>query len=379
MSDVFRTDNFSVDVTDKLDENGFLVLKARPTRAGVFTYRFDGKLVRELRHPDDVFDPESMKTLAMKPFTMMHKGQILNSETFRKHTHGTTGENVARVDNYLECNISVQDKQAIDIILELNRTKLSAGYVCKIEKVGGEFEGVRFDQRQRNIRYNHVTGGIPAKGKGFFQPRGGDGCEFRFDLASELIDKIEKEDLVMIKKEIPALNIGKGENAVRLDSLVVEETPEVMKILEQRGKLASALEKSQTRLDRTEGERDQFKTDKEELEEKLAEAIPAERFDAEVKERSELEAMAEEIKIKDFKKLSNKEIKKAICLEENPKSDEKRFDLSEDYLNGQFDIIQSNWRQVASKHKTLKSLEFFKQRNLSQNPSEEGEIDYMPK
>lgn len=377
--DEFRTDSFTVSVTDKLDENGFLVLKSRPTKAGVFTYRFDGKLVRELRHPDDVFDPESMKTLAMKPFTMLHEGWLINSETFKKHTHGTTGENVSRVDNYLECNISIQDKKAIETIIGLNRTKLSAGYVCKIEKGGGEYEGVRFDQRQRNIRYNHVTGGIPAKGKGLFQNRGGDGCEFRFDLAFELIDEIEKEASVMIKKEIPALNIGKGDNAVRLDSLVVEETPEVMKILEQRGKLATALEESQTRFDMAEGEKDQIKSDKEKLEKKLTEMIPADRFDAEVKERSELENMAAEIKVKDFAKMSNKEIKKAICLSENPKSDEKRFD-SIDYLNGQFDIIKSNWPEMASKQKTLKGLEFHKEHNpLKDMPDQQGEIDYMPK
>lgn len=377
MSDEFRTDSFTVDITDKLDENGFLVLKARPTRTGVFTYKDHlGNTVRELRHPDDVFHPESMRTLALKPFTMLHKGENLDSETFRKHTHGTTGENVIRMDNYLECNISIQDKKAIDTVIGLKRTKLSAGYRCSIEKIGGEFEGVRFDQRQRNIRYNHVTGGL-APG----QARGGDGCEFRFDQVAELIDKIEKEDSAMtIKKEIPALNIGKGEHAVRLDSLVIEETPEVMKILEQRGKLAGALEKSQTRLDTTEGERDQLKTDNAKLEKDLAEAIPAERFDAEVKERSELEAMAAEIKVKDFQKLSNKEIKQTICLEENPDSDKERFDASEDYLNGQFDIIKSNWKQTTSQRRTLDGLKSFNKQNLSRNLSEEqGEIDYMPK
>lgn len=374
MTDEFRTDSFTVSVTDKLDENGFLVLKARPTRAGVFTYRIDGKLVRELRHPDDVFDPESMKTLALKPFTMLHAGELVNSATFKDHTHGTTGENVARIDNYLECNISIQDKKAIDAIIGLKKTKLSAGYRCAIEKIGGEFEGIRFDQRQKKIRYNHVTGGLSPG-----QARGGDGCEFRFDQAYELIDKIEKEDSVMTKTEIPALNIGKGENAVRLDSLVIEKTPEVMQLLEQRGKLAGALDESQTRLDRTEGERDQLKTDKEKLEEKLAEAIPADRFDSEVKERSELEKMAAEVKIKDFEKMSNKEIKKSICLAENPKSDEARFD-SDDYLSGQFDIIKSNWAQVASKQKTLKSLKFYERTDASDNmPDQQGEIDYMPK
>ena len=372
MTEEFRYDRFFIEnIRDKLDSNGFLTLSAKVTRTGVFNYRLDGKIVRELRHPDDVFDPESMRSLAMKPFTMLHSGKILDSETFKKHTHGTTGENITRTDdNYLKCNISVQDKKAIDTITGQNRTKLSAGYKCKIEKGGGEFEGVRFDQRQRNIKYNHVTGGLAAG-----EANGGDGCEFRFDQAFELIDKIEKEDSIMIKKEIPALEIGKGENVFRLDSLVIEETPEVVKLLAHREKLASALEQTQTRLDTIEGERDQIKTDNTKLEEELAKAIPAERFDSEVKERSELEKMAEEIRIKDFQKMSNTNIKKAICMSDNPEQDKIRLD-SAGYLEGQFDQIKSKWPQIASRHKTLLGLKLKSDNNFSNLPDQTGLIDY---
>jgi len=375
MTDEFRTDSFIPSVAEKVDENGFLVLNARPTKAGVFTYKdHRGNTVRELRHPDDVFDPDSMKTLAMKPFSMLHKGQLLNSETVKENSHGMTGENVSRIDNYLQCKISVQDQKAIDVIIGLKKPKLSAGYRCSIEKVTGEFEGVRYDQRQRNIRYNHVTGGLSAG-----EARGGDGCEFRFDQVSELIDKIEKEDLVMPKIKIPGVEIGKGENAIRLDSLTLDDTPEVAILLKQRDDMIVALNGSQTRLDRAEGERDQVKADKEKVEQKLAEAIPAERFDADVKERSELETMAGEIKIEDFQKMSNKEIKKAICMAENPKADESRLDSS-GYLEGQFDSIKLNWSGVASKQKTLKALDFYKSKNASDTmPDQQGEINYMPK
>lgn len=374
MTDVFRTDSFILEkVKDKLDENGFLVLKARPTRAGVFTYRFDGKIVRELRHPDDVFDSASMQSLAMKPFTLFHEGEILTAETFRDHTHGTTGENIARVDgDYLECNISIQDQKAIDIIIGQDKTKLSAGYICKIEEIAGKYKGVRYDQRQRNIRYNHVTGGIPAKEKGAISARGGDGCEFRFDQTFEQIDKIEREDSNMLKKEAPSLKIGKGEHMVRLDSMIYEETPEIVKLLGQRTTLAVALKDAHSRLDLAESDLEQKKASEEQFKKDLEE-----RFDTNVKERSELEAMADEIKIKDFGKLNNKEIKKAICLAENSEIDEKRFD-SDDYLAGQFDPIKANWGQVASRQKTKKALKFFNKNKSETIAGEEGEINYMP-
>jgi len=59
--------------TLKRDAVGALRFDARLTRTGVFAYRMpDGSVRRELRHPDHVFKPDSLKSLALATLTLRH-------------------------------------------------------------------------------------------------------------------------------------------------------------------------------------------------------------------------------------------------------------------------------------------------------------------
>lgn len=52
---------------------GFLTGRAIVTSIGVFTYQYaDGTVLRELRLPEEVFAPESLESMKLKPVTNQH-------------------------------------------------------------------------------------------------------------------------------------------------------------------------------------------------------------------------------------------------------------------------------------------------------------------
>src|SRR5690606_15627680 len=140
-------------------DNGYLRAPARLTRAGVFEYlRPDGSVKRELRHPDDVFAPESIGTLPLGPLTLGHPPEMLDARNTRKYSIGSTGEVLNRSDDdHVESTVMVTDADAVSSI-DLGTTRdLSCGYHCDMLDESGEWEGQAYDARQVNIRYNHVA------------------------------------------------------------------------------------------------------------------------------------------------------------------------------------------------------------------------------
>ncbi len=83
----------------KLDQNGYLVADAFPTRTGVFKYvKADGTITRELRAPEEVFRPESLESLKHRPIIDEHPetGPADASNTGRLSV-GHVGEQVVQV------------------------------------------------------------------------------------------------------------------------------------------------------------------------------------------------------------------------------------------------------------------------------------------
>ena len=91
-----RYNQTRINIEKKKDDNGFAYFDALAGGVGVLKYRENGQIVRELRHPDDVFQAESMQSLAMKPFTLQHEGGMVKPESATGVTRGTTGENIRR-------------------------------------------------------------------------------------------------------------------------------------------------------------------------------------------------------------------------------------------------------------------------------------------
>lgn len=145
--------------------NGFLRADAFVTRIGVFNYlQTDGVIRKELRHPDEVFSADSLASLSMLPVTAGHPPAMLDTENARKYSVGTTGETAKRDDRFVRSTVQVQDSEAIKKIECRDTRELSCGYRCDKDMtpgitrgIPGVPDGLPYDLRQANIRYNHIA------------------------------------------------------------------------------------------------------------------------------------------------------------------------------------------------------------------------------
>jgi hypothetical protein len=119
---VFRLDESRADKFHTTPE-GYLVCPARPTRAGVFDYYQDGKLVREYRPPEEVFSQKSLDSLKLQPVTFYHPDEMVTVDNIKAHQVGVTGQDVSREGDYVACTIKITDRATIEDI----KAKRSAG------------------------------------------------------------------------------------------------------------------------------------------------------------------------------------------------------------------------------------------------------------
>lgn len=145
-----------------IDQNGYLVADAFPTRVGVLKYvKSDGSITRELRHPDDVFDPASLATLCNRPIVDEHPdGGPMDSGNTKRLSVGHVGEQVEKSGAHVKANVVITDQAMIDKMMGRGRQakrELSCGYTADTIEEKGIFEGEKYDSRQTKIVYNHLA------------------------------------------------------------------------------------------------------------------------------------------------------------------------------------------------------------------------------
>lgn len=137
---------------------GFLKCPGFATRVGVFPYMDgNGKVRRELRHPDDVFDKESMETLKYAPVTIEHPPEMITPSNVALYSVGHTTERVEKKTDKLDTDLIIEQEKGIDAVEKEGIRELSCGYTADIVEESGDFNGAPYDFRQINIRYNHLA------------------------------------------------------------------------------------------------------------------------------------------------------------------------------------------------------------------------------
>lgn len=153
---------------------GFLMGRAIVTSIGVFTYQYaDGSVIRELRLPEEVFSPESLETMKLKPVTNEHPDFLVTPENQQELQVGSLGSDVTTTTQirdgsgwtdlekitdgiHVAIDMTINRADAIEDVLN-GRRALSMGYTCEIEEASGVYMGVEYDCIQRKIRYNHCA------------------------------------------------------------------------------------------------------------------------------------------------------------------------------------------------------------------------------
>lgn len=166
---------------------GFLKVPGFATRTGVFTYvDANGKVRRELRHPDDVFDPESLATLKNAPVTLEHPPIMLTPDNVKQYMKGYTTDRVEVNRDMVETDLIIAVDDAIRAVEVMGMRELSSGYMADLEENPGVYNGTQYDVRQRNIKYNHLA--IVKKG------RAGPEARLRMDSADAVMkDEVPNE------------------------------------------------------------------------------------------------------------------------------------------------------------------------------------------
>jgi hypothetical protein len=141
-----------------LNAEGFLKGKAPVSRTGVLKYtKFDGSYTLELRHPEHVFNADSLESLKMRPISEEHAGGLISVDNIKETQKGYIGETVEQQGNLLVSSMVITDKSLINKIKTGIKNQLSAGYTCDVIKEDGVYNGEKYTHIQTNIRYNHVT------------------------------------------------------------------------------------------------------------------------------------------------------------------------------------------------------------------------------
>lgn len=136
-------------------EEGYLVDRPIVTSTGIFEYRNpDGSMRRELRLPEEVFDPASLESYRGKPVVLTHDAGLVTKDNVRDYQVGTIMSDGYRSGSDVRAEIIVHDTDAMK---RSHLRELSLGYNLDLDETPGEWKGMHYDAIQRNIRINHLA------------------------------------------------------------------------------------------------------------------------------------------------------------------------------------------------------------------------------
>lgn len=148
-----RFDSIPVDETYFTSE-GYLIDHPIVTSTGIFEYKNkDGSIRRELRLPEEVFDPASLESYEGKPVIVTHAAGYVSKENVEQEYIGTVLSKGYQDGEHVRAKIIIHNTGSLDCGLR----ELSLGYKTETDETPGEWQGQPYDAIQRNIRINHLA------------------------------------------------------------------------------------------------------------------------------------------------------------------------------------------------------------------------------
>lgn len=134
---------------------GFLRDRPVLTSCGIFEYTNpDGSIRRELRLPEDVFSPESLRSYKGSPVVLTHEAGLISKDNVSANQIGTVLSEGERSGDDVKAEIIIHDT---DAMRSAGLKELSLGYNLDLDETPGVWNGQRYDAIQRNIRINHLA------------------------------------------------------------------------------------------------------------------------------------------------------------------------------------------------------------------------------
>ena len=311
---------------------GFLKVSANVSRTGVFKYyNYDGSVRRELRLPEEVFNEKALSTLSSAPITYGHPSEdgsnvLVSPKNAKKFSVGMLGEQIHTDDKFIAASLIITDAEVIDAVEKGHRREVSLGYTCDLEMSSGSWNGESYDAIQRNIVYNHAA--IVSKG------RAGSEVSIRMDSNDAMTEY--PETIYPETNEVKKMD----NQLIRVDGVEFDVPATAAQAIDaafaKRDVDFAALKAD---FENTKGQLDAVKEELAKAQKARADAEDPAVLQAAIADRVALLAKAQTIvgSSEDLSNLSDRQIKeKAISLS-NP---DMKFDaLSDDYVNGRFDMV----------------------------------------
>ena len=321
--------------TDEIETqpNGYLSLLATITRTGVFTYQYMNELgeaitVRQLRHPDDVFEPGSLQSLMGIPLTNEHPHEFLEPENSANKVVGMASDRPKEItldadnEKYLQQQVTIFDPDTIEDVLSGFKRELSLGYTLDHDDTPGEWNGQAYDVRQKNIRYNHLS--VVKKA------RGGPLCKFNLDAEDVNVDGISFDKVLNF-------NTVKGEEMIfnkdGKEYEVKDEVHALLTALETEKK--EAMDSSATEVAALTAKLDELQAKVDLNESKSVTDAADAKFKEAVAARVKLERDAGEFVEVSLDGLSDREIKEKVIAKVSKVSLDGKSDV---YVDAAFDL-----------------------------------------
>jgi len=326
-------DSWMVDKFQKTSE-GFLKGRAIVTNVGVFPYlQEDGTVRRELRPPEEVFHPDSIKSLAMMPMTNDHPSTPVDAENSKELSVGFIGDMIYADAYHLSAPITISDAVTVENV-QAGKRALSAGYSVDLEEKSGVWMGVAYDAIQRNIRYNHVA--VVDRG------RAGDAAKIKLDSGDGIAITVQN-----IKEDVMS-NLKK----VKIDSVEYDAEAKVIETLhntqQKLDAIQSDLETLKTENSGLQAKADSATDEVKDLKTKLDEAqkIKPELITKAVNDRLELLSAAEKADVEVKEDMDDNAVKKAVILKAFPNAAGKLDGADDAYITGRFDAAKEKLDEV---------------------------------
>jgi hypothetical protein len=151
---VLRLDSIPLDETYWTNE-GYLIDHPVVTSVGIFEYMNpDGSVRRELRLPENVFDPASLASYKGKPVILTHEAGVVDKDNVDQEHIGTILSEGKQDGDDVRCEIVIHDT---DTMKKSGLRELSLGYSLDLDETPGTWKGQPYDAIQTNIRINHLA------------------------------------------------------------------------------------------------------------------------------------------------------------------------------------------------------------------------------
>ena len=126
--------------------------------AGVLDYlHSDGSISKEAKLPEELFKDGTLNSLRGAPITNEHPNGFVDGTNSGNLVKGSVLSVEVKDDSRLEGSGSIFDASLIKEIEDGDKKEVSIGFSARVDETPGEFNGVKYDRAQRDIKINHLA------------------------------------------------------------------------------------------------------------------------------------------------------------------------------------------------------------------------------